>query len=156
MFIKVQLTIFQHWSRLSEPMIVSSLTCICVTRPQWIRSLISPANRLFKKNLRMLTIMKRSNHYLIPAPLCGEYTKLTVDSPNRIPVMRKIISMSWCQHACSRLIYLTHWPLRDVSGFHKCVFSNSFHELISCSQPVKLILYECHKTQLIIRGRWFN
>ena len=61
LFLRVQLTIFQHWlfgsdnglapSRqqaiirpgnkpLSEPMMVSWLTHICVTRPQWVKELI--------------------------------------------------------------------------------------------------------------------
>ena len=41
LFPRVQLTIFQHWFRsgdkpLSEPMMVSLLTDICVTWPQWV------------------------------------------------------------------------------------------------------------------------
>ena len=48
LFPRVRLTRFQHWfitawrrpgdKRLSEPMIISLLTHICVTRPQWVNT----------------------------------------------------------------------------------------------------------------------
>ena len=38
LFLRVQLTIFQHWFRLSEPMMIRLPTHICVTRPQWVNS----------------------------------------------------------------------------------------------------------------------
>ena len=50
LFLRVQLTIFQHWimawcrpgdKPLSEPMMVSLTTHICVTRPQWVKIFIS-------------------------------------------------------------------------------------------------------------------
>ena len=42
LFLRVQLTILQHWHRpgdkpLSEPMLVSLPTCICFTPPQWVK-----------------------------------------------------------------------------------------------------------------------
>ena len=40
LFPKVQLTIFQHWTGakpLSEPMVMISLTHICITWPQWVK-----------------------------------------------------------------------------------------------------------------------
>ena len=38
LFLRVQLTITQHWFRpLSEPMMVRSLTHICITWPQWVK-----------------------------------------------------------------------------------------------------------------------
>ena len=39
LFLRVELTIFQHWFRLSEPMMLSLLMHICVTRPQWVKSI---------------------------------------------------------------------------------------------------------------------
>ena len=51
LFIRVQWTIFQHWFRcldgakpLSESMVGTLLTHICVTRPQWVNSL-APGRR---------------------------------------------------------------------------------------------------------------
>ena len=38
LFLGVQLTIIQHWFRLSESMVVKSPTHICVTRPQWVKA----------------------------------------------------------------------------------------------------------------------
>ena len=46
LFLRVQLTTFDHWLRykpFSEPMMVSLLTHICVTRPQWVKSYLSRA-----------------------------------------------------------------------------------------------------------------
>ena len=40
LFPGVQLTIFQQWFRLSEPMMVSLPTHICVARPQWVKTII--------------------------------------------------------------------------------------------------------------------
>ena len=59
LFLRVQITIFQHWFGLSEPMMVSLLTHICVTWPQWV-------NQCHSEGLCYLA-------YHIINPYCAEF-----------------------------------------------------------------------------------
>ena len=65
---------------LSEPMLVSLLTHICVTRPNWVN------NHGYKCHLPMMTSSNR-NICRVTGPLCGEFTG-PGDFPAQKPVTR--------------------------------------------------------------------
>ena len=58
-----------------------------------------------------------------------------------------------CTHAINAL---THWPLGYVVVALKVSYSNTSYRLISWAHLVKSVPIECHKTNLMIRQRWFR
>ena len=96
LFLRFQLTIFQHWFRqwlgagqlgdktLCEPMMVSLMTHICVTRPQLVNSLLGDAIWRHKSGSTLFQVMPRLtapsdylNRYidLPPKTLCDTHRK---------------------------------------------------------------------------------
>ena len=64
LFLRVQLTIFRPGDKpLSAPMMVSLLTHICVTRPQWVR-LAAPLGMHHWTSTKPLHSLHTSQHYL--------------------------------------------------------------------------------------------
>ena len=103
LFLRVQLTIFQHWrgpgdKPLSEPMMVSLTTHICVTRPQWVDFSVPPFGFLFLPFLKYCWHTKSESKWL---PFCRQH----VETANDLITNRSVFvhMMAWCQRCAKPL-----------------------------------------------------
>ena len=86
LFLRVQLSIFQLWFRQwlgadqapPEPMVVSVLTHICVTRPQWVKGLANLAFTNFSSKTPLLKLkIIAAGHTQLPFEMFTQQTKIS-------------------------------------------------------------------------------
>ena len=130
---------------LSEPMMVSLLTHICVTRPQWVNDLCTKASKQlnaftrFSKCLSFYSINLVINNFnngdyqysslvwLRVTGLCAGNSPWPVNSPHKWPVTRENVSIWWRHHLTS------HYPNQWWQSFTRGIRHHRFKELITIS-----------------------
>ena len=114
---------------LSEPMMVSLLMAICVTRPQWVNAQCVKGGAKWQSK--------------------GFHKGIHLT-----PVLRVYICYICCQHFDNHANHtlLTHLPLGDVAVILKVCFLNS----LAWAFAVKLLSGECHRTSLMKIQHWLR